>query len=69
VLQLDEPTTMVWSWASGAIDTTVTFTLTAIDAQHTRLGKPFRTALSPGDYRKIAALGTEYRARNPRSIA
>ncbi|MEP7025537.1 MAG: SRPBCC domain-containing protein [Actinomycetota bacterium] len=29
VLELDPPQRLVWSWAGGAIDTTVTFTLTA----------------------------------------
>lgn len=31
--------------------------------------KPFRTVLSARDYAKVRALGNEYRARNPRSLA
>ena len=31
--------------------------------------KPFRTTLSAADYRKVKALGREYLARKPRSIA
>lgn len=31
--------------------------------------KPFRTELSAADYRAVRALGVEYFARNPRSIA
>ena len=37
VLELDPPTRMVWSWAGGKIDTTVTFTLTAVAPAQTRL--------------------------------
>ncbi len=37
VLELDPPARMVWSWAGGKIDTTVTFTLTATGAARTRL--------------------------------
>ena len=32
------------------------------------LDKPFRTELSPNDYAKVRDLGSEYFARNPRSI-
>lgn len=31
--------------------------------------KPFRTTLTDRDYAQISALGQEYRARNPRSLA
>jgi hypothetical protein len=34
----------------------------------TGLDKPFRTELSPTNYAKVRALGSEYLARNPRSI-
>jgi uncharacterized protein YndB with AHSA1/START domain len=37
VLELDPPTRMVWSWAGGRIDTTVTFTLQPAGAGQTRL--------------------------------
>jgi uncharacterized protein YndB with AHSA1/START domain len=37
VLELDAPARMVWSWAGGNIDTTVTFTLEATDSGQTRL--------------------------------
>lgn len=37
VLELEPPARMVWSWAGGSIDTTVTFTLEAIGASRTRL--------------------------------
>jgi uncharacterized protein YndB with AHSA1/START domain len=37
VLELEPPTRMVWAWAGGAIDTTVTFTLEPLDAARTRL--------------------------------
>jgi uncharacterized protein YndB with AHSA1/START domain len=37
VLELEPPSRMVWAWAGGNIDTTVTFTLEAADAGHTRL--------------------------------
>lgn len=33
------------------------------------LDKPFRTKLNPGDYSEVKALGEEYLARNPRSLA
>jgi hypothetical protein len=33
------------------------------------LSKPLRTTLSSRDYAHIRALGEEYRARNPRSLA
>jgi uncharacterized protein YndB with AHSA1/START domain len=33
VLELVEPTRMVWSWRGGPIDTTVTFTLTPLGSQ------------------------------------
>jgi uncharacterized protein YndB with AHSA1/START domain len=36
VRALEPPTRMVWSWRGGPIDTTVTFTLTALDAGRTR---------------------------------
>jgi hypothetical protein len=35
----------------------------------TGLDKPFRTTLSKHDYAAVRDLGTEHRARNPRSIA
>jgi hypothetical protein len=35
----------------------------------TGLSKPFRTIVQPGDYRRVRALGEEYLARNPRSLA
>jgi hypothetical protein len=35
----------------------------------TGLEKPFRTRLSERDYAAVRALGSEYLARNPRSIA
>lgn len=31
--------------------------------------KPFQTVLTDADYTRVRALGAEYRARNPRSIA
>ena len=37
VLDLDPPHRMVWSWAGGNIDTTVTFTLEPAGEHHTRL--------------------------------
>jgi uncharacterized protein YndB with AHSA1/START domain len=37
VIELDPPARMVWSWAGGRIDTTVTFTLEALTASRTRL--------------------------------
>ena len=37
VLELDPPKRMVWSWAGGQIDTTVTFTLEETAATQTRL--------------------------------
>ena len=37
VLELDPPARMVWSWAGGSIDTTVTFTLEAAGTDRTRL--------------------------------
>jgi uncharacterized protein YndB with AHSA1/START domain len=37
VTELDPPARMVWSWAGGKIDTTVTFTLEAISPGQTRL--------------------------------
>lgn len=37
VLELEPPTRMVWSWAGGKIDTTVTFTLTAEGPARTTL--------------------------------
>lgn len=30
--------------------------------------KPFRTTLSPSDYREVRALGDEFASRNPRSV-
>ena len=36
VLEIDPPTSMVWQWCGGPVDTTVTFTLTALDGGHTR---------------------------------
>jgi hypothetical protein len=33
------------------------------------LSKPLRTTLSSRDYARVRALGEEYRARNPRSLA
>jgi len=36
VLSMDPPTSMVWGWRGGPIDTTVTFTLTALDGGCTR---------------------------------
>lgn len=35
----------------------------------TGLDKPFRTELSDSDYAAVRALGNEYLARNPRSLA
>jgi hypothetical protein len=35
----------------------------------TGLDKPFRTTLTARDYAGVRALGAEYRARNPRSLA
>ena len=37
VLEIDPPKRMVWSWAGGTIDTTVTFTLEETAAAQTRL--------------------------------
>jgi uncharacterized protein YndB with AHSA1/START domain len=37
VIELAPSARMAWTWAGGNIDTTVTFTLEAIDAGHTRL--------------------------------
>lgn len=37
VLEIDAPTRMVWSWAGGKLETTLTFTLTAEGPQSTRL--------------------------------
>ena len=37
VLELEPPTRMVWSWAGGKIDTTVTFTLSEDTPGHTTL--------------------------------
>jgi uncharacterized protein YndB with AHSA1/START domain len=37
VLELDPPARMVWSWAGGRIDTTVTFTLEPAGPDRTRL--------------------------------
>jgi uncharacterized protein YndB with AHSA1/START domain len=37
VLEMEPPARMVWTWAGGNIDTTVTFTLEPVDAGHTRL--------------------------------
>ena len=37
VLEIEPPLRMVWSWAGGNIDTTVTFTLEATAEGHTRL--------------------------------
>jgi uncharacterized protein YndB with AHSA1/START domain len=37
VIEMEPPTRMVWTWAGGNIDTTVTFTLESVDADHTRL--------------------------------
>jgi uncharacterized protein YndB with AHSA1/START domain len=37
VLELEPPRRMVWSWAGGTIDTTVTFTLEETDDAGTRL--------------------------------
>ena len=36
---------------------------------NTGLDKPFRTVLSTTDYAAVRALGDEYLARNPRSLA
>jgi uncharacterized protein YndB with AHSA1/START domain len=36
VLEVRAPTSMVWQWRGGPIDTTVTFTLTALDHGRTR---------------------------------
>lgn len=36
VLELTEPTGMVWAWLGGPVDTTVTFTLTALGPTRTR---------------------------------
>jgi hypothetical protein len=35
----------------------------------TGLDKPFQTVLSEADYKDVRALGEEYLARNPRSLA
>ena len=35
----------------------------------TGASKPFKTALSKNDYKKIRALGDEFLSRNPRSVA
>lgn len=35
----------------------------------TGMAKPFRTTFSNRDYQKVRALGDEYRARSPRSVA
>jgi hypothetical protein len=37
VLALDSPTHMVWGWRGGPVDTTVTFTLTAVHPSRTWL--------------------------------
>jgi uncharacterized protein YndB with AHSA1/START domain len=37
VLEMHPPTGMVWGWTGGPIDTTVTFTLTTLDGDRTRL--------------------------------
>jgi uncharacterized protein YndB with AHSA1/START domain len=37
VVEMQPPTRMVWNWAGGNIDTSVTFTLDPVDADHTRL--------------------------------
>jgi len=37
VVELEPPSRMVWTWAGGNIDTTVTFTLEAVDGGRTRL--------------------------------
>src|SRR5260370_31412572 len=37
VLEMEPPSRMVWTWAGGNIDTTVTFTLDAVDGGGTRL--------------------------------
>lgn len=37
VLELEPPRRMVWTWAGGSIETTVTFTLDALDDGGTRL--------------------------------
>jgi uncharacterized protein YndB with AHSA1/START domain len=37
VIELDPPRRMVWSWAGGSIDTTVTFTLEPAASSGTRL--------------------------------
>jgi hypothetical protein len=34
----------------------------------TGLDKPFRTTLSPADYKSVRMLGEEYLSRNPRSL-
>jgi uncharacterized protein YndB with AHSA1/START domain len=37
VVEINPPSRMVWTWAGGNIDTTVTFTLEAVDSGGTRL--------------------------------
>jgi uncharacterized protein YndB with AHSA1/START domain len=37
VVEMEPPSRMVWTWAGGNIDTTVTFTLEAVDGGGTRL--------------------------------
>lgn len=37
VVEMEPPVRMVWTWAGGNIDTTVTFTLEAVAADRTRL--------------------------------
>jgi uncharacterized protein YndB with AHSA1/START domain len=37
VVEMEPPSRMVWTWAGGNIDTTVTFTLEAVDGSRTRL--------------------------------
>jgi uncharacterized protein YndB with AHSA1/START domain len=37
VVEMTPPIRMVWTWTGGNIDTTVTFTLDPVDADHTRL--------------------------------
>jgi uncharacterized protein YndB with AHSA1/START domain len=68
VLELEPPTRMVWSWAGGPIDTTVTFTLTDLGTRGTRFrmhqvgfhglrGQLARIVLQGGGPRLTARLG------------
>jgi uncharacterized protein YndB with AHSA1/START domain len=63
VLEMDAPTSMVWQWRGGPVDTTVTFTLTALDPGRTRfhmrqlgftgLGGQFTRLVLGNGWRKI----------------